>query len=122
MRKVIIFLTSIFGWLIIFYLIIPLITAIVWLIWSIFIYRKLFIKEEFRDTLYALLILLIISIIYFIVLKIWVKYNYKTYYLKNKRNIIQINFEHTRPCFKKLEYSEEEIDEFIKLHCNTNNT
>lgn len=118
MKRLLIFITSILGWTIIIYLIIPLITAIVWIFWSLFLYRKLFIKEEFKGTIYVFLILLIISLIYFIILKIWSRYNYKKYYLKNKRSVVPIKNEHERPNFKKIEYSEEEIDELIKLYCD----
>ncbi|MDI6860434.1 MAG: poly-beta-1,6-N-acetyl-D-glucosamine biosynthesis protein PgaD [Caldisericia bacterium] len=122
MKRLIIFITSILGWFIIIYLIIPLITAIAWIFWSLFIYKKLFIKEEFKGTIYVFFLLLIISLIYFIVLKAWAKYNYKKYYLKNKRNIIPIKNNYERLDIKKIEYSGEEIDELIKIFCNKNNT
>lgn len=122
MKKMVLYIISIIGWFLIFYLIVPLITAIAWLIWSLFLYKKLFIRDEFKGTIYTFIILLIISLIYFIIIKLWSKYNYKKYYLKNRRNVIPIKKEHERLNFKKLEYSQEEIDELLKFYCNQNNT
>ncbi|MBC7195235.1 MAG: hypothetical protein H5U37_06230, partial [Caldisericia bacterium] len=90
-----------------------IISAIGWILWSIFLYRKLFIKEEFKGTINTLLILLVFSLVYYIILKIWSKYNYKRYYLKNKRKILPIKKEFERVDFKKIELDEEKIDEII---------
>ncbi len=117
MKKFVLFLTSILGWSLILYLIIPIISAIGWILWSIFLYKKLFIKEEFKGTIITLIILLILSLVYYIILKIWSKYNYKRYYLKNKRKILPIKEEFERIEFKKLELDEMKIDEIIRFYC-----
>lgn len=120
MKKVILFIFSLFGWSVILYFLAPIITTISWVIYSLFLYRKLFIKQELKGTLYALLILLIISIFYYIILKIWSLYNYKRYYIKNKRKVYKINFEYKSLDFKKIELSGEEIDDIIKSFCDKN--
>jgi len=117
MRKLILFIISLLGWSFILYLITPLITAIGWVIWSFFVYKKLFIKEEIKGTLWLFLILLLISIIYFIIVKVWSHYNYKKYYLKNRRKVFPISMKYESIDFKKIELSEEEIDEIIKSNC-----
>lgn len=122
MKKVIIFISSILGWAVILYFIIPLITALSWFFWSLFLYKKMFIKEEFKGTLIVFLILIITGVIYYLILKIWAVYNYRRHYKRNKRSIIPIKKGYEKIEFKKIELSEDEVNELIRHHCNSNNS
>lgn len=117
MKKLFIIISSIFGWAFLIYLIVPLITSLIWIFWSIFLYRKLFLPKEIYGTVKTFFILLIVGFIYFLILRIWAFYNYKKYYRKNKRKILPINFKFERIDFKKIELDEEKINELIQNNC-----
>jgi poly-beta-1,6-N-acetyl-D-glucosamine biosynthesis protein PgaD len=117
MKRLIIIISSIFGWAFLIYLIVPIITSLIWIFWSIFLYRKLFLPKEIYGTVKTFFILLIVSFVYFLILRIWAFYNYKKYYRYNKRKVLPINYKFERLGFKKIELDEENINELVQDSC-----
>lgn len=117
MKKIFDYIISIIGWIIITYFITPVIGAIGWIFWSIIIYQNLFVPEAFLGTIKAFLILLLISFLYFLILRLWTIYNYKKYFLKNKRKVILLKSDWEKIDFRKLSLKENQINEYINFNC-----
>lgn len=78
-------LTTLVGWLVFVYLIIGLLTLLVWGGASYLIYLELFHSEVVIDTLYLFAYLILFALVVFVTLKSWIEFNYRRFGFEERR-------------------------------------